>query len=261
MGDTVSGLSGVLYYKWAGASASDATWRVTSIQDGSVNFVKSNHRPLVPPNFGSSHKLASGNVLNFFRTIGNGSATAIGLQPRGANNQEEFLRQKTKLVTALLELDPDILGMLELENEFLPSSSTNALEYLVQEMNLLAGAGTFGWVDPGTEFVDSSDAISSGFLYKTSSIEGIVGSVSILRDDNLSGIGVDDAEPIFTGPNTNRASIAASFKVRGGECITVALNHLKSKGGTGTGDNADKVDGAGNWNAIRLKVRSNFPPY
>ena len=46
-------------------------------------------------------------------------------------------------MTVLLELDPDILGMLELENEFLLSLRTNALEYLVQEMNLLAGAGTF----------------------------------------------------------------------------------------------------------------------
>ncbi|KAL3803492.1 hypothetical protein HJC23_014040 [Cyclotella cryptica] len=237
MGDTVSGLSGVLYYKWAGASASDATWRVTSIQDGSVNFVKSNPRPLAPPSFGSSLKLVSGNVLNFFLTLDNGSTTALGLQPRGADNQEEFLRQKTKLVTALLELDPDILGMLELENEFLPGSNTNALEYLVQEMNAVAGAGTFEWVNPGAEHVDSSDAISNGFLYKTSSIEGIVGSVTVLRDEDLSGIGVDDSQPIFNGPDTNRASVAASFK-----------------GGSGTGENADKGDGAGNWNAIRLKA-------
>lgn len=115
MGDTVTGLSGILYYKWAGASASGATWRVSSIQDGSVNFIKSNTRPQAPPSFGSSHKLVSGNVFNFFRTLDNGSTTAIGLPPRGANNEEEFLRQKTKLVTALVELDPDILGILELE--------------------------------------------------------------------------------------------------------------------------------------------------
>ena len=33
------------------------------------------------------------------------------------------------------------------------------------------------------------------------------------------------------------------------------MNHLKSKGGSGTGDDADKLDGSGNWNARRLKVR------
>ena len=95
MGDTVSGLSGVLNYKWTGVSASDATWHVIIILDGSVNFVKSNPHPLAPPNFGSSHKLVSCNVLNFFHAINDGLATAIGLQPRGANTQEEFLRQKT----------------------------------------------------------------------------------------------------------------------------------------------------------------------
>lgn len=255
MGDTVTDLTGVLYYKWAGNSASDATWRVTSVQDGSVNFVSANPRPPGPPSFGSSHTLVSGNVLNFFRTLDDGSKTEVGLDPRGANNMEEFDRQRNKLVTALVELDADILGMLELENEFLPGSTSNALEYLVDELNNVAGAGYFAWVDPGTEFVDSSDAISSGFLYKTSSVNGIVGNVAILRDDGLSAIGIDDSEPIFDGPSTNRASIAASFEVKDGACITVALNHFKSKGGSGSGDNADQGDGAGNWNAMRLKVR------
>lgn len=138
----------------------------------------------------------------------------------------------------------------------MPGASSNALEYLVEEMNLITGSGYFAWVDPGSRFVDSSDAISSGFLYKTSSIEGLVGNVAILRDEDLAGIGIDDSIPIFNGPNTNRASIAASFKVKGASCVTVALNHLKSKGGSGSGDDADQNDGAGNWNAMRLKVRN-----
>lgn len=257
MGDTVTDLMGVLYYKWAGSQSSDATWRVTSIKDGTVDFMKANPRPQAPPNVGGALTLVSGNVLNFFRTLDDGSSTQNGLDPRGANNQEEFERQAKKLVNSIIKLDPDILGMLELENYFSEGSPFNALEYLVTELNKIAGAGYFAWVKPGQAYVDVSDAISSGFLFKTSTIDSVVGNVAVLRDAVLPSIGIDNSAPVFDGPSTNRASIAASFKPKGGACFTVALNHLKSKGGSGSGDDADKNDGAGNWNARRLKVRHN----
>jgi predicted extracellular nuclease len=258
MGDTVVDLMGVLYYKWAGSASSDATWRVTSIKDGTVNFVKTNPRPQIPPSVGGALTLVSANVLNFFLTLDDGSSTTQnGLEPRGANNQEEFDRQAKKLVNSIIALDPDVLGMLELENYFSQGSAFNALEFLVAELNKVAGAGYFAWVIPGQSYVDISDAISSGFLFKTSSIEWL-GNVAVLRDEVLSSIGIDNSTAVFDGPNTNRASIAASFKPKGGACITVALNHLKSKGGSGTGDDADQIDGSGNWNAIRLKVRQNM---
>ena len=279
MGDTVSDLTGVLYYKWAGASSSGSTWRVTSIQDGTVSFLKANPRPQGPPSVGGALTLVSLNALNLFRTLDEGSSTTqngetdeiatfifvkscaahhsflSGLEPRGADNQEEFDLQVQKLINSIIELDPDILGIQELENYFSPSSAFNALEFWVMELNTVAGDGYFAWVNPGQEYVDISDAISSGFLYKTSNIDSVVGNVAILRDEVLPSIGIDNSTPVFDGPNTNRASIAASFKPKGGACITVAVNHLKSKGGSGTGDDADKLDGLGNWNARRLKVR------
>ena len=258
MGDTVTDLTGVLYYKWAGNRASDATWRVTSVKDGTVDFVKANPRPQAPPNVGGALTLVSGNVLNFFRTLDDGSSTTQnGLEPRGANNQEEFDRQAKKLVNSIIKMDPDILGMLELENFFTQGSPSNALEYLVAELNKIAGPGYFAWVKPGQEYVDISDAISSGFLYKAATIDSVVGNVVVLRDAVLPSIGIDNSTAVFDGPSTNRASIAASFKPKGGACITLALNHLKSKGGSGSGDDADKKDGAGNWNARRKKVSHN----
>jgi hypothetical protein len=48
------------------------------------------------------------NVLNYFITFGE----------RGAEDQEEFDRQKQKLVTALSGVDADIFGLHELENNF-----------------------------------------------------------------------------------------------------------------------------------------------
>src|SRR5262249_42529500 len=39
MGDTVTGLTGVLDYQWAGASASGSTWRVRAVEDGANEFV------------------------------------------------------------------------------------------------------------------------------------------------------------------------------------------------------------------------------
>ena len=109
-------------------------------------------------------------------------------------------------------------------------------------------------VDPGLSFVDQSNAISVGFLYKISSVT-LKGVPKILDDTSVRAL--DDASiefPVFDGPNTNRASLAASLETRTGDCITIANNHFKSKGGDGDGMNADLGDGAGNWNHRRLQA-------
>ena len=255
MGDTVTGLTGILYYKWAGNGASGATWRVSSVANNSVWFNKVNERPTRLPNLGGQYKLASLNVLNYFATIDtNGARTANEQEPRGADNAEEFSRQTEKLTRAILDMDVDVLGLVELENDFARGSNGNAIEFLVETLNAKTGDETFAWVDPGTQFVDSGDAISNGFIYKVSSIKRIEGDVAILRDETAAGLGIDvPSEGIFDGRSTSRAPIAVSFRFSTGPCITVALNHLKSKGSiNGAPGNEDSGDGAGNNNANRL---------
>lgn len=93
-----------------------------SAVDGTNQFTKVNDRPVTPENVGGSLKVTGFNVLNYFKTIDlSGVSTAIGQDPRGADTTAEFDRQTDKLVTALLAIDADVLGLAELENDFLPA--------------------------------------------------------------------------------------------------------------------------------------------
>ncbi|MBJ7404606.1 MAG: hypothetical protein JHD07_15425 [Bradyrhizobium sp.] len=115
MGDTVTGLTGVLDYQWAGNSASGATWRIRSVEDGANTFgAGDNPRTDAPEDVGGRLKVASFNVLNYFTTLDNGGTTAIGQAPRGADNAAEFARQTEKLVATILDMDVDVLALTEL---------------------------------------------------------------------------------------------------------------------------------------------------
>ncbi|NEQ50285.1 MAG: ExeM/NucH family extracellular endonuclease [Leptolyngbya sp. SIO3F4] len=252
-GDTVTGLTGNVRFSRGSGGSGDETYRIVTTED--PTFISQNSRPNGPENVGGSLKVVSFNVLNYFTTLDDGSTTANGSDPRGADNQTEFERQTQKLVTTILELDADVLGLVELENDFLPGSSGNAVENLVNELNAVAGAGTYDWVNPGQQFVDTGDAISVGAIYKTASVEITAGTnPATLTDSNLpTGFA---GETIFDGVSTNRAPLAVSFTEKAtGEQLTVAVNHFKSKGSIfPDGNNADIGDGQGNNNPIRLRA-------
>ena len=90
MGDVMTGLAGILEYSFD-------KWRIHSTFDGQNNVSKVNTRTESPPDVlegvDGAVKIASLNVLNFFNTLSEDGATAgppPGLEPRGANSQEEF---------------------------------------------------------------------------------------------------------------------------------------------------------------------------
>lgn len=253
-GDTVTGLTGNVRFSRGSGGSGDEAYRIEYTVD--PVFVSENSRPQSFEEVGGRLKAVSFNVLNYFTTLDmSGASTANGSNPRGADNAEEFARQTEKLVTTLLALDADVLGLVELENDFLPGSSGNAIENLVAELNAIAGANTYDWVNPGQQFVDASDAISVGAIYKTASVRVAPGtSPAILRDSNLPA--EFTGETIFDGPRTNRAPLAVSFEeLSSGETFTVAINHFKSKGSVfDAPGNEDIGDGAGNNNAIRTSA-------
>lgn len=258
MGDTVTGLTGVLDYQWAGNSASGATWRIRAVEDAANEFEDTNPRPTAPEDVGGTIQAGSFNVLNFFATLDDGSLTANGLEPRGANTAEEFARQTERLVECIATLDADVLGLVELENNFKEGDPGNALEYLVEQLNLELGADLYDWVYPGTQFV-GGDAISCGFIYKTGVLQIAEGtSVEFLDDGDLPGLGLGDlmtdstAGTVFGGVNASRPALAVTFEeiATGGE-FTAVINHFKSKSGVGTGADADQLDGQGAWQQQR----------
>ena len=270
MGDVVANLTGVLDYKWAGNSSSGSTWRVRSHADGTNVFTSTdlgnspNPRPDDAPDVTGSLKIASFNVLNYFSTIDlSGGVTAAGHDPRGADSAEEFSRQTAKTVNAILQLDADILGLIEIENEFDDvNDGSTAIEVLVNELNMQAGSDLYDYVYPGSQFV-GTDAIAVAFIYKPDVVALAEGSsVARLDDESAATLSVFAgrdfvSEPIFNGVATNRVSLAASFThLESGDSLTLVANHFKSKGASGLEDaldpNFDQLNGAGFWNQRRL---------
>ncbi|MGE7416082.1 ExeM/NucH family extracellular endonuclease, partial [Methylobacterium tarhaniae] len=258
MGDTVTGLTGILGFGPTNA------FRVRAINDGDNSFTQASPRPSAPDAVGGTLKVGSLNVLNYFTTLNTGSSarTAIGQAPRGANSSEELARQTEKLVTTLIGTGADVLGLTELENQFQPGNPGNALEYLVGQLNARAGAGTYAYVNPGSQLDQGQflggDAIAVGLIYKPSKVSVALNTtIEALDDSDVARLDPALLQQstighLFNGQNTSRASLAVTFRENGtGEDFTAVINHLKSKSGTGTGADADQGDGQGNWQQQR----------
>jgi len=125
-------------------------------------------------------------------------------------------------------MDADVLGLVELENDFLPESNGNAIASLVQALNAKASAPIYDWVKPGRQFVDVSDAISVGVIYKPNSVRIAPDTnPAILTDDNLPEPFL--GETLFNGPSTNRASLAVTFEEQSsGEQFNLQLRSTTS---------------------------------
>lgn len=239
MGDEISNITGVVSYSFDEFRLHNATG----------SYAQSNPRPDQPADVGGNFKIASLNVLNYFTTIdATGVVTDIGLDPRGADTQAEFDRQADKIVNAIVAMDADILGLVELENDF--AGAVIPIDDLVNRVNTALGADIYSWADPGQEFV-GTDAIANGLIYKHGSVQPL-GSMAILTNHN----GQNFLDPLGAGRDLNRAAIAQTFEdLDTGQTMTVSVNHFKSKGSlSGLAADNDQGDGQGNNNATRTEA-------
>ena len=173
--------------------------------------------------------IASFNVLNYFTTIDNGSNRA-----RGADSKSEFKRQETKIVSAILALDADVVGVMEIENNLA------AEERLVAALNETIGKDVFrgcGLPENFAEAPGGDNAIRVGIIYRSDRVE-TVGEVSM-----INSIAFDEA----------RTPVVQTFRPKAKDNpFTVIVNHFKSKGGSADDpENKDKGDGQGGFNAAR----------
>jgi predicted extracellular nuclease len=237
-GDTVTDLQGVMTYTWGGQAASPNAYRIRPVNALNTSmpvFQAGNPRPTAPPNVGGTVKVASFNVLNYFVSFGNTCGPNNNLECRGASDAGELARQRDKLVQALLKLDADVIGVMEMEN----TTGAEPLADVVNALNALpsVGAGTYSYIDTG---VIGTDAIRLGIIYKTTTVSP-VGAFKLLNKT---------VDPRFDDTK-NRPMLTQTFsEISSGETFTVAVNHLKSKGSECAGDN-DSGDGQGNCNAAR----------
>jgi hypothetical protein len=190
-------------------------------------------------------------VLNYFTTFTNGQ-TAAGLTGqgctlggassasncRGAASITEFNRQRDKIVNAILALDADIVGLMEIQNSSDASGNSSAasdaaVQNLVDGLNVKAGSTLYRIV-PRTTFI-GTDAIRVAMIYKPSRV-------------TTAGASLTDTDPIH-----NRPPLAQAFQtVAGNAKFSVIVNHFKSKScGGATGADLDQGDGQGCYNDRR----------
>lgn len=211
-GDTITGLTGVLDFR-------NSAWKLQPTEPGTYTAV--NERPAAPEIEGASLEVASFNVLNYFTT----------LDDRGAVTAEEFERQEAKIVAAIDELDSAIVGLLEIEN-----NDGVALDTLVAALNEAAGAQRWAGIDTGTL---GTDAITTALIYQPELVEP-AGAFAAL--DETVDARFDTAY--------NRPALAQSFRdLETDRILTVAVNHLKSKGSACPGDTGTPEQG--NCNDVR----------
>lgn len=230
-GDTVEGVTGVVDF---GPSTDSATGPLSyKIHPTAAPvFARPVARPITPPAVGGNIRVASSNVLNFFTTFtdgtsvpGGGACPSAGC--RGADNLNEFNRQRTKILGALSGLNADVVGLMEIQN-----SGNFAVQNLVDGLNAMMGANTYAVV-PLPAGGTGTDAIRVAMIYKPAKLA-------------LMGPSMSDPDAI-----NDRPPFAQGFQAPNGEKFAVVVNHLKSKGSCGSGANGDTGDLQGCWNLKR----------
>ncbi len=225
-GDTTNSVTGVVSYAFD-------SYRIQPTAE--IDFTRANPRQSQPSVAGRL-TIASFNVLNYFNGDGQGGGYPT---PRGSDTAEEFERQRAKIINALVAMDADVIGLMEIENDgFGPQS---AIQDLVDGLNAAAPASTtYAFIDPGLAQI-GTDEITVGLLYRTETVQPVASAETT------------SAAPFNT---RNRQPLVQSFEeISTGERFTVAVNHFKSKGSCpSSGENAAQGDGQGCWNVLRTEA-------
>jgi len=226
VGSTVARLRGVLGY-------GNSKWRVQPLAGANAPQVTTVRPPV--PSFGPTDvKIASMNVLNFFNGDGVGGGFPTS---RGALTLADFQRQRSKIMAALTQLNADVLGLMEVEND--GTGSASAVQELVNGLNQTFGAGTYAFINDGgtTRQFNNTDLIHCVILYKPAVLTPYGPALIALTP------GVFERPPLAQLFITNRATAPR-------DTFALVVNHLKSKA-SGSGVNADQGDGQGASNLRR----------
>ena len=143
-------------------------------------------------------------------------------------------------------MDPDVLGVNEIENDGYGPDST--LQDMVNKLNAATAPGTYAFIDvdaaTGQVNAMGMDAIKVGLIYKPGSVTPIGQTAALNRVAFVNG---GDSAP------RSRPSLAQAFQQNSnGARFIVDVNHLKSKGSAC--DAPDAGDGQGNCNAVRVNA-------
>jgi len=257
--DSVVGLEGVIHYSYG-----EFRMMVTNTVDNTafIHNTPRQSKPVLDTSTTTDRfaiKVATQNVLNYFNSPFGGATNTHG-ENRGAENQEDFERQQAKIVEAIYGLHADIVGLMEVENNGFGDRS--AIKQLLDAVNAkytddryskrnnqnsIHNRYTFvGFDSNGDTVLDAldsigGDAITTGLFYRPSKVSLKSGKIIPMPSQKGDPIVDENGQPIVdkngdlveSGRNYQRDSIAATFQILNtGKELTVAVNHLKSKGST-----------------------------
>ncbi|WP_291278625.1 ExeM/NucH family extracellular endonuclease [Galactobacter sp.] len=218
-----------------------------------------NTREDAPKPVGGDVRLAGFNVLNYFTDLGediagckpytdrdgNGATVSGGCDARGAWGEADLQRQQSKIVSAINSLGANVVSLEEIENSARFGHDRDAsLANLVDALNASDSLedGTWDYVRSPESVPDNEDVIRTAFIYKEDQVQP-VGESTILDHEAFSNARKPLAQA-FTPVSGTKADDTTFLAI---------VNHFKSKGGDGSGDNADTGDGAGSFNGDRTR--------
>lgn len=239
LGSRVEGLQGVVNYSY-----NEYRLIATNEVDNS-NFVTSGDdfdvtRKVAPAIADSDLRVASFNVLNYFTSVadsGNDNPTG---QNRGATNYDEFLIQQAKIVAAMNQMDADIIGLMEIENNGFGDGSAiqNLVDALNAEIADIDDHYTYVEIADQDKYQDQyfgSDAIMVALLYRAKSVtpkqaaKVIVTPEQHVEENTITRNEGAESNPAYD--QYQRHSLLQTFTVKEtGEDFSVVVNHFKSKG-------------------------------
>ncbi|RWX56035.1 ExeM/NucH family extracellular endonuclease [Photobacterium chitinilyticum] len=246
IGDVLDGFEGVVSYSY-GEYRFYVTNTVTK-----DNFARESSERTQAPVLkeGGNLRVATFNVLNYFNSPFGGdcnptdpsdrdSVSGGSCSNRGAASEQEFQLQGDKIARAIIAVNADIVGLMEIENNGFGEKS--AVAHLVAKINNLIDdeKDHYSYVadKDGSQYV-GSDAIASQVIFKESKVSLDTYRLIEMPEQHAPKT---DGE---SGDNYQRDTITPTFKINGTEeKITVAVNHLKSKGSKCWEDAAPVAEG------------------
>lgn len=181
-----------------------------------------NPRPKAPAGLGDSNlKVCAFNLEIYL-------ADSYG-QGYGPDNVADATRQHTKILAALLAIDADVFGLIEIQQ------GQAALTKLVNALNAATASGRYAFVNDGGTSGGTYTKVA--YVYRTDKVKPYL---SLKNNDNPSPY--------------NRKKAQAFELLSNGERFILSLNHFKAKSGcsTASGADADKGDGQSCYNATRV---------
>ena len=195
--------------------------------------------------------IATFNVLNYFNgeVDANGDVTFDYDENRGADDEVAFELQQGRIVEAIVNLNADVVGLMEIENDGFGEDS--AIQSLVTAINAELGETeqySFIATSDGSEI--GTDAITVGLLYK---------ATVVTPENDAMVVAMPEQQIDEDSLARMRPSLLQSFvHTESSKSFLVAVNHFKSKGSQCAEDVAEAPSEIttiqGSCNALRVSA-------